>query len=113
MSENNNPENKVIKEWLLSTLDKVKSGSISTEDALRELSVLPYEDLNFVKIDHHRDIRTGFPEVIFGRGKTVGQIVIIAERLAAHSNKILVTHAGPEVYQAVSAKISDAVYNPV
>ena len=113
MSENNKQENKVIREWLLSTLDKVKSGSISTEDALRELSVLPYEDLNFVKIDHHRDIRTGFPEVIFGRGKTVEQIVIIAERLAAHSNKILVTHAGPEAYQAVSAKISDAVYNPV
>ena len=108
-----NPENKVIKEWLLSTLDKVKSGSISTEEALRELSVLPYEDLNFVKIDHHRDIRTGFPEVIFGRGKTVEQIVIIAERLAAHSDKILVTHAGPEAYQAVSAKIPDAVYNPV
>jgi pyridinium-3,5-biscarboxylic acid mononucleotide synthase len=114
MSDNNNaPENKVIKEWLLSTLDKVKSGSISTEDALRELSVLPYEDLGFAKIDHHRNIRTGFPEVIFGRGKTVEQIVIIAERLATHSNKILVTHAGPEVYKAVSGKIPDAVYNPV
>jgi NCAIR mutase (PurE)-related protein len=113
MSENNNPENKVIREWLLSTLDKVKVGSLSTEDALKELSVLPYEDLNFVKIDHHRDIRTGFPEVIFGRGKTVEQIVIIAERLAAHSDKILVTHAGAEAYQAVHAKISDAVYNPV
>ena len=60
MAENNNtPENKAIKEWLLSTLYKVKSGQISTEEALRELSVLPYEDLNFVKIDHHRDIRTG------------------------------------------------------
>src|SRR5271157_1518860 len=114
MPENNNtPENKVIKEWLLSTLDKVKSGQISTEDALRELSILPYEDLSFAKIDHHRNIRTGFPEVIFGRGKTVAQIVIIAERLAVHSNKILVTHAGPEVYQAVSEKITDAVYNPV
>ena len=57
MAENNNtPENKAIKEWLLSTLYKVKSGQISTEEALRELSVLPYEDLNFVKIDHHRDI---------------------------------------------------------
>jgi len=114
MVENNNtPENKAIKDWLLSTLYKVKSGQISTEEALRELSVLPYEDLNFVKIDHHRDIRTGFPEVIFGRGKTVEQIVIIAERLASHSDKILVTHAGPEVYRAVIAKIPDAVYNPV
>ena len=114
MAENNNtPENKAIKEWLLSTLYKVKSGQISTEEALRELSVLPYEDLNFVKIDHHRDIRTGFPEVIFGRGKTVEQIVIIAERLAAHSDKILVTHAAPEAYRVVAGKIPDAVYNPV
>ena len=113
MQKNNkSSDSKGTKEWLLDTLDKVKSGAISTEDALRELSILPYEDLSFAKIDHHRNIRTGFPEVIFGRGKTVEQIVIIAEGLAAHSSKIMVTHASPEAYEAVSRKISDAVYNP-
>jgi hypothetical protein len=112
MHENSNSaESRGTREWLLDTLDKVKSGAISTEDAVRELSILPYEDLSFAKIDHHRNIRTGFPEVIFGRGKTIEQIVIIAEGLVAHSSKILVTHASPEAYKAVSRKISDAVYN--
>ena len=58
-------------------------------------------------------MRTGFPEVIFGRGKTVEQIVVIAEHMVAHSDKVLVTHANPEAYKAVSEKISDAVYNPL
>ena len=112
MQENNNSaENRGIREWLLSTLDKVKSGTISTEDALRELSLLPYEDLNFAKIDHHRNMRVGFPEVIFARGKTVEQIVIIAEHMVARSNKVLVTYASPEIYKALCSKISDAIYN--
>jgi NCAIR mutase (PurE)-related protein len=90
----------------------VKSGTLSSEEALSELSVLPYEDLNFAKIDHHRNMRVGFPEVIFGRGKTVEQIVAIAEHMAAHSDKVLVTHAPLEAYKGVNEKISDAVYNP-
>jgi hypothetical protein len=113
LENNNSAETRGIREWLLDTLDKLKSGAISAEDALKELSVLPYEDLSFVKIDHHRNIRTGFPEVIFGRGKTVEQIVIIAEHMVAHSDKVLVTHATPETYKSVHEKISDAVYNQV
>ena len=109
---NNSPDSQGTREWLLNTLDKVKSGALSTEDALRELSVLPYEDLNFAKIDHHRNMRVGFPEVIFGRGKTVEQITIIAEHMAARSNKVLVTRASPEAFKAVREKILDAVYNP-
>jgi len=111
LENNDSPETRGIREWLLDTLDKVKSGDMSTEEALREFSVLPYEDLNFAKIDHHRNIRVGFPEVIFGRGKTVEQIVIIAEHMVARSNKVLVTHANPEIYKALSNKISDAIYN--
>jgi len=113
LENNNSAESRGIREWLLSTLDKVKSGTMSSEDALRELSILPYEDMSFVKIDHHRNMRMGFPEVILGRGKTVEQIAIIAEHMVAHSDKVLVTHASPEVYSAVSAKISDAVYNQI
>jgi pyridinium-3,5-biscarboxylic acid mononucleotide synthase len=114
MNIDKTPEEKPIThEWLARTLDKVKSGDMSTEEALRELSNLPYEDLGFVKIDHHRNIRVGFPEVIFGRGKTVEQIVTIAERMVSYSNKLLITYASPEVYEALSHKISDAIHNPV
>ena len=114
MHENDkSAENRGTGEWLLDTLEKVKSGMMSTEEALRELSILPYEDLNFAKIDHHRNVRVGFPEVIFGNGKTTEQIEIIAEHMVARCNKVLVTHASPEAYKAVSAKICDAVYNQV
>jgi NCAIR mutase (PurE)-related protein len=99
-------------DWLLETLEKVKSGKLSTAQAVKELSVLPYEDLGCAKIDHHRGLRIGFPEVVFGRGKTVEQIVAISEHLIARSERLLVTHAGPEAYKALKTKIKDAAYNP-
>jgi pyridinium-3,5-biscarboxylic acid mononucleotide synthase len=117
------PENKPIKkvteavpvaeEWVRSILQKVKSGELSLAEATRELSALPYEELAYAKIDHHRHLRTGFPEVIFGAGKTVEQIVNIATRLVARSERLLVTRAGPEAYAAVKESIPDAVYNPL
>jgi NCAIR mutase (PurE)-related protein len=103
----------VTHKWLHATLEKVKSGEISLAEATRELSSLPYEELAYAKVDHHRHLRTGFPEVIFGRGKTVEQITAISQSLAARSEKLLVTHATPEAYKSVKVKIPDAVYNPV
>ena len=105
-------QTKATDEWLANVLDKVKSGKLSTKQALKELSVLPYEEMDFAKVDHHRNIRIGFPEVIFGRGKTVAQITAVATSLSARSNKILVTHATPEAFKMVKAKIKDAEYNP-
>lgn len=102
-----------IHDWLTRTLERVKSGELSVGQATRELSVLPYEEMSFAKVDHHRGMRTGFPEVIFGRGKTVEQIVTIAERLVARSDRVLVTHATPEAFAAVSERITDARYNPL
>ena len=55
-------------------MEKVKSGTISTNDAIGMLKSLPYEDIGFAKVDHHRNIRKGFPEVIFGEGKTSHQV---------------------------------------
>lgn len=103
----------VTHKWLHATLEKVKSGEISITEATRELSSLPYEELSYAKIDHHRHLRTGFPEVIFGRGKTVEQITVIAQSLCARSERLLVTHASPEAYDSVKACIPDAVYHPV
>lgn len=111
--KNMNKLNHVTSEWLSGTLVKVKSGEISVSEAMRELSVLPYEEMTYAKLDHHRGMRTGFPEVIFGRGKTVEQIVSIALRLIDRSDKVLVTHALAEAYQAVKEKMPDAVYYPV
>jgi NCAIR mutase (PurE)-related protein len=104
---------KVTDEWLAGVLEKVKSGDLTTKQALKELSVLPYEEMDFAKVDHHRNVRIGFPEVIFGRAKTIEQIVSIAVAMSARSKRILITHAIPEAYNAVKEKIKDAKYNPV
>ena len=103
----------VTHKWLHTTLLKVKSGEISLAEATKELSSLPYEELAYAKIDHHRHLRTGFPEVIFGRGKTIEQISSIAKSMGARSERLLVTHATPEAYGAVHKVIHDAVYNPL
>ena len=105
-------EKRITHEWLTQVLEKVKSGEMTTPQAIEKLSILPYEELAFAKIDHHRRMRVGFPEVVFGSGKTVEQIVCVSERLMSCSPKLLITHAVPEAYAAVKEKIRDAVYHP-
>lgn len=105
--------NGVTPKWLIETVKRIKSGKISIAAAVQELSVLPYEELACARLDHHRNLRLGFPEVVFGKGKTIEQIVTIAEHLAARSERVLVTQASEEAYRAVKKKISDAVYHPI
>ncbi len=105
--------NLVTREWLLQTLERVKSGELSPLKAAQELRILPYEELLCAKPDHHRSLRLGFPEVILGQGKTVEQIVTIAERLAACSGQLLITRASQEAFDAVKRKIPDVSYNLV
>jgi pyridinium-3,5-biscarboxylic acid mononucleotide synthase len=102
-----------IRGWLDNILEKVKNGELSIDQAKRQLSVLPYEDMNFAKVDHHRHMRIGFPEVIFGRGKTTEQIVNIAGRVIASSDKLLITRVGEDVFEALKLVVPDAVYNPI
>jgi NCAIR mutase (PurE)-related protein len=83
------------------------------EDALALLVNLPYEELGFAKLDHHRALRRGFPEVVFGPGKTPQQIAAIAERLASISEQMLVTKVEPEHFDAVRECVPDAQYHPV
>ncbi len=101
----------VNEHWITDLLKKVQSGDISLQEAVAELRVLPYEDLMHAKLDHHRSLRTGFPEVIFGQGKTLKQLVAIAERMAAHSQKVLITRVDAMAYKAVKAVLPDADYN--
>jgi pyridinium-3,5-biscarboxylic acid mononucleotide synthase len=106
-------QSRINQEWLAHILEKVKSGNLSITQAIQELSILPYEELDFAKIDHHRGIRIGFPEVILGTGKTTEQIVTIASHLSASTTKLLITHVDQETYVAVKAAIKDASYNPL
>lgn len=96
---------------LLDLLLKVRGRELSPEAALEQLRVLPYEDLGFAKIDHHRALRRGFPEVIFGQGKTVEQVATLAEHLVAQSERLLITRVGAECYAAVQERLPDALYN--
>ncbi len=70
----------------------------------------PYEDLDFAKVDHHRAIRQGFPEVVFGQGKTPGQIAAIAETVLGRADRLLVTRASEEAFSATKALVEDAEY---
>ena len=96
---------------MLSLLRDVQAGEVSPEEAMDALRGLPYEDLGFAKLDHHRDLRKGFPEVVLGEGKTPAQVVEIAEKLAARAGRLLVTRVGPEVYEQVRRRLPEAAYN--
>ncbi len=78
---------------------------------MTELRDFPYQDLDFAKVDHDRAVRRGFPEVVFGQGKTPQQIVSISEALLRHSDVLLVTRANEEAYAAVLDNIPDAQYD--
>ena len=114
MSDKDMPdETQIIDDWLFQILAKVKSGDLPIAQAMENLHVLPYEELGFANIDHHRNLRLGFPEVIFGQGKTTEQIISIAQQLLTSSERVLVTHAAPDVYQELKVTISDAIYHPL
>ncbi|HUW35510.1 MAG TPA: 1-(5-phosphoribosyl)-5-amino-4-imidazole-carboxylate carboxylase, partial [Planctomycetota bacterium] len=86
---------------LKTLLNEVHAGRVSVSDALERIKHLPFEDLGYARLDSHRGLRCGFPEVIFCQGKTIAQIVGIIERMAANAGPILATRASAEVYQAV------------
>ncbi|HLK60802.1 MAG TPA: nickel pincer cofactor biosynthesis protein LarB [Chthonomonadaceae bacterium] len=92
-------------------LERVQAGTTPVEEALTSLRSLPFEDLGFAKLDHHRALRNGFPEVIYCPGKTTEHILAILERLTAHSRKVLASRATPEVAEAVQAAFPQAVYH--
>src|ERR1051325_9424948 len=92
-------------------LEEVQSGSVPVDDALFRLRDLPYEDLEFAKLDHHRALRTGFPEVIYCPGKATAHILAIAEKLLARSHKVLATRATPEIAAEILSQHADAVYH--
>lgn len=97
-------------EQLRALLQGVKEGNISFDSALKELKNLPYEDLGFAKVDHHRTLRNGFPEVVFCQGKSKEHIVQILLNLSKQGNNILATRANHDVYESVKNYLPEAVY---
>ena len=94
-------------------LKKVKSGKITLDKALAELKSLPFEDLGFTKIDHHRSLRKGFPEVIWGEGKTSGQILSIIKQLKRKGQNILITRLEEKKAKAIQKVFPKSQYYPV
>jgi len=94
-------------------LEGVRSGAVSTEAALVSLRDLPFEDLGFAKVDHHRGLRQGFPEVIFCQGKTPEQIASIAASLHKRGSTLLATRAGRDAFTAVRNVVPTAQYREI
>lgn len=97
-------------ESLRKMLEDVKNGQLSVDAALSDLKKLPFEDLGFAKVDHHRNIRNGYPEVIYCQGKTLEQIRMIVEKLMQQNNNIMATRASREVFENILKITDDAVY---
>jgi pyridinium-3,5-biscarboxylic acid mononucleotide synthase len=92
-------------------LKEVSEGRTGVGDALERLKDLPFEDLGFAKLDHHRALRTGMPEVIFAAGKTTAQVAAIFARMANAGGNVLATRASREAFEAVAAIASSAIYH--
>ena len=101
----------MYEERLRNLLAQVAAGQLDPEAALDELKTLPFEDLGYAKVDHHRPLRTGFPEVIFCPNKTPEQIVGIIGAMQGKADVILATRATPEVYEAIRTVAPEAVYH--
>lgn len=93
-------------------LEAVREGDLEVEAALAALKELPYADLAFAKVDHHRELRNGFPEVVFGLGKTPEQIVAIARQILERHSRLLVTRVSPDVAAHVTAALPQLTHHP-
>ena len=96
---------------LRTLLDSVADGTLSPEDALNNLRDLPFENLGFAHVDHHRTLRTGHPEVIFCQGKTPEQIIAIAGRLLEHESQVLGTRIAPEAAAALCERYPETQHD--
>src|SRR5713226_5490644 len=94
-------------------LEQVRSGAVDVDGALNHLRHMPFEDLGFAKVDHHRALRQGMPEVVFGLGKTPENIVEIADRLAERAPNVLVTRADEKAAEMLRHRFPEGEYFPL
>ena len=96
---------------LAQLMNQVRSGEVSPEEAVQRLRALPFEDLGFAKVDHHRALRRGFPETVLAEGKRPEQVVAILRALSARAPLVMATRATPELAAHVCAEIPEAEYH--
>lgn len=101
----------MTREMILQLLESVQAGHTAPAAALQELARMPYEDAGFARIDHHRALRLGLPEVIYASGKTPAQVAEIFARMAAAGGSVLATRANADAYAAVKLRVPEAVYH--
>jgi pyridinium-3,5-biscarboxylic acid mononucleotide synthase len=97
---------------LRALMEQVRTGAVDVDAALTRLRHMPFEDLGFAKVDHHRALRHGMPEVIFAMGKTPEQVAAIGARLLQHAPNVLITRADPATAEYVAGRLSGAEYFP-
>jgi pyridinium-3,5-biscarboxylic acid mononucleotide synthase len=98
---------------LKTLLEQVRTGEVTPDAALDQIKTLPFEDLGFAKVDHHRAVRMGVPEVIFGPGKSPEHFVEIFDRLAGRGNSVLATRVSPEQVAMAITRFPQAEHNPM
>jgi len=104
--------NSMTENQILELLKNVKEGNLELGKAVDQLKQLPFEDLGYAKVDHHREIRTGYPEVIFCPGKTTEQIRGIVEHLLAKGTNIMASRVEKSVYEAIKYVYPKMEYYP-
>jgi pyridinium-3,5-biscarboxylic acid mononucleotide synthase len=92
-------------------LNAVKSGQTGVDEAFEAFRNFPYTDLGFARIDHHREIRTGYPEIVYCAGKTIEQVKEIFRVMSERENNVVGTRATPEMYESVKSVLPDAEYH--
>jgi NCAIR mutase (PurE)-related protein len=103
----------VNSEQIKKLLQQVRRGSLSVDEAVEKLRDLPYEDLGYAKIDHHRSLRQGFPEVIFGRGKKPEQVEGVVRRMLPRRHNILITRGDEELFRRIRQLAPKAEFHPL
>ena len=100
-------------EQIKKLLQQVRRGSLSVDEAVEKLRDLPYEDLGYAKIDHHRSLRQGFPKVIFGRGKKPEQVEGVVRRMLPRRHNILITRGDEELFRRIRQLAPKAEFHPL
>ncbi len=100
-----------MKSQLKSILDQVQKGQITVDDGVKKLKDFPYQDLGFAKVDHHRELRKGFPEIIYGLGKTEDQIKKIAHAILDKGSNLLITKIEESAYMGLKKNLPQLTYN--
>src|SRR5262245_39263588 len=98
---------------LRALMEQVREGAVDIDAALKRLRHMPFEDLGFAKVDHHRALRHGMPEVIFGKGKTPEQVTAIAARLIERSANVLITRTDAATADTIRTLVPEAEYFPL